>query len=315
MLTFRSARTTIASASAVAHHARCIPEVYGLPTPFNRRPQKATRAGVIVISTGRPQICRDRTALFSEYNNHNGTEVGDISTSRMFTRSRSFLTCLGLTACITGVAAESAAGAPGFVCHPVQPGDSASAIALRLTQSIRGWTEPGFQIFDPIAARFIPKVRYRRINPGWQVCVVESLLSPPRRSSDRHVSPHPNRQDVPRTVAVPAPASTARAGVPIRWWWLALLAMTPVMAWGTFQTVADRSGAVAQRSKRSPAISSASSNARSSMNLRVNRRCTPRSAFLHVRGRWRCCSRQPAGNDIRTSRIIGATWTTTYTAC
>ena len=165
----------------------------------------------------------------------------------MFTRSRSFLTCLGLTACIgTGVAAESAAAAPGFVCHPVQPGDSASAIALRLTQSYRGWNEPGFQIFDPIAARFIPKARYRRINPGWQVCVVESLLSPPRRSSDRHVSSNPNRPDVPRTVAVPAPASTARAGVPIRWWWLALLAMTPVMAWGIFQTVADRFGVVAR---------------------------------------------------------------------
>ena len=159
--------------------------------------------------------------------------------------SRSFVRCLGLTACIgTGLAAESAAAAPGFVCHPVRPGDSASAIALRLTQSNQGWNEPGFQIFDPIAARFIPKARYRRIHPGWQVCVVESLFSRPLLSSDRHVSP--NRRDVPRTVAVPEPASTARASVPIGWWWLTLLAMTPVMAWVVFQTVADRSDTVAR---------------------------------------------------------------------
>lgn len=158
--------------------------------------------------------------------------------------SRSFVTCLGLTACIgTGLAAEPAAAAPGFVCHPVRPGDSASAIALRLTQSDRGWNEPGFQIFDPIAARFIPKARYRRIHPGWQVCVVESLFSRPLLSSDRQVSP--NRRDVPRTVSVAAPAFTARAGIPI-WWWLPLLAMTPVMAWVVFQTVIDRSDTVAR---------------------------------------------------------------------
>ena len=163
----------------------------------------------------------------------------------MFRCSRSFVTCLGLTACIgTGIAAEPAAAAPGFVCHPVRPGDSASAIALRLTQSNRGWNEPGFQIFDPIGARFIPKARYRRIQPGWQVCVVESLISTPVLSSDRHVSP--NRLDVPRTVAVPAPASKAGASVPIRWWWLALLAMTPAVAWGFFQAVTDHSDRVAR---------------------------------------------------------------------
>ena len=163
----------------------------------------------------------------------------------MFMCARSFVRCLGLTACIgTGLAAESAA-TPGFVCHPVRPGDSASSIALRLTQSNRGWNEPGFQIFDPIAARFIPKVGYRRIHPGWQVCVVESLLSrPPLLSSDRHVSP--DRREVPHTVAVPAPAPTARAKVSVGWWWFTLLAMMPVTAWVAFQRVAVRSDTVAR---------------------------------------------------------------------
>jgi len=160
-------------------------------------------------------------------------------------RSRSFIACLGVTGFIgTGIAAKSAAAATGFVCHPVQPGDSASAISLRLTQSNQGWNEPGFQIFDPIAARFIPKARYRHIQPGWQVCVVESLLSPRVLSSGRLVSA--NRHNVPRTVAVPASASPARASVSIRWWWLTLLAMTPVMAWAVFQTVVNRSDTVAR---------------------------------------------------------------------
>ena len=163
----------------------------------------------------------------------------------MFICSRSLVACLGFTACIaTGVAAPSAAAAPGFICHPVQPGDSASAIALRLTQSNRGWNEPGFQIFDPIAARFIPKARYRRIQPGWQVCVVESLMSTPFLSSDRPVSA--SRHEVPRTVAAPAAKVAARAGVPTRWWWLPLLAMAPVMAWAVFKTVANRSDMVAR---------------------------------------------------------------------
>jgi hypothetical protein len=158
---------------------------------------------------------------------------------------RSFIRCLSLTACIgTGIAAQSAAAGPGFACHPVRPGDSASAIALRLTQSNRAWTEPGFQIFDPIAARFIPKARYRRIEPGWQVCVVESLFAPPILSSDRHVSF--NGHEVPRTVAVPAPATTAPSSAPLRWWSLTLLAMTSVMAWITFQAMADRSNTVAR---------------------------------------------------------------------
>ena len=160
-------------------------------------------------------------------------------------RSRPLVRCLGLTACIvTGIAAESVTAEAGFVCHPVRPGDSASTIALRLTQNNRTWHEPGFQIFDPIGARFIPKAHYRRIHPGWQVCLVDSLLSAPPTSSSRHVPPGP--QEMARSVAAPAATPSARAGVPVRWLWLPLLAMTPLMAWVIFQTVADRTDSVSR---------------------------------------------------------------------
>lgn len=163
----------------------------------------------------------------------------------MFTCSRSFIVCLCLTVSIgMGIATESVAATPGFICHPVRPGDSASAIALRLTHSNRAWHEPGFQIFDPIAARFIPKARYRRIEPGWQVCVVESLVAAPIVSSDQRVSP--SRYEVPRGVAAPLPVMTAPARAPSRWWSLTFLAITSVMAWGTFQALAARSNMVAR---------------------------------------------------------------------
>ena len=44
----------------------------------------------------------------------------------------------------------------------------------------------------------------------------------------------------------------------------------------------------AKRSRRSPTISSASSNDLCSMCARTNRRCTPRSRCLRIHGRWRC---------------------------
>ena len=71
-----------------------------------------------------------------------------------------------------------------------------------------------------------------------------AILAAPSFHQIRHVSA--NRPMCRAPSPSVAPASTARASVPIRWWWLTLLAMTPVMAWAVFQTVADRSDTVAR---------------------------------------------------------------------
>ena len=56
------------------------------------------------------------------------------------------------------------------------PGDTVTSIAIRLTRNSQGWRGSGFQILDPAAARFVPKVRYDHIRPGWQACIVEPVL-------------------------------------------------------------------------------------------------------------------------------------------
>ena len=159
---------------------------------------------------------------------------------------RSYLGFLGVIACIAmGIPVDSAAAAPGFVCYPVRRGDTAATISLRETQSIRGWREPGFQIFDPVAARFIPKAGYNRINPGWQVCIVESLLTQP--------GVQPDRSDGPHGVSLRTPVSSARVATlsthapnAVRWWWLPLLLTTPFMGWILFQRNTGRTKMVGQ---------------------------------------------------------------------
>ena len=78
---------------------------------------------------------------------------------------------------IAGTAAESAAADPRLVCYPVMPGDTVTTISVRLTRDSRSWQGAGFQILDPAAARFVPKIAYRHIRPGLQACVAQPLLA------------------------------------------------------------------------------------------------------------------------------------------
>jgi hypothetical protein len=89
-----------------------------------------------------------------------------------------------ITFVVAGFAAESAAAEPRFVCYPVMPGDTVTAISVRLTRDSRSWRGPGFQIFDPAAARFVSKGNYNHIRPGWQACVAQPSVA-------RLEAPHP----------------------------------------------------------------------------------------------------------------------------
>src|SRR5262245_10358734 len=70
---------------------------------------------------------------------------------------------------VTGT--SSAAAAPAAVCDTVKLGDTASAVAQRLTGSRESIEQPWIRIIDPASSRVIPKVAYDRILAGWQVCV------------------------------------------------------------------------------------------------------------------------------------------------
>jgi hypothetical protein len=153
---------------------------------------------------------------------------------------RSFVMGLGLTACVVmGNAVDSIAATSGFACHPVRPGDTAAKISARLMNSTWAWREPGFQIFDPVAARFIPKAGYRRIQPGWQVCVIEPLPAQP-------FAP-PNRQDAPPRVTSPLSATPR---VTFDRWWLWLVLIASVMAVLVIHRSSERKKAVARTLER-----------------------------------------------------------------
>jgi hypothetical protein len=56
------------------------------------------------------------------------------------------------------------------VCYPVQPGETASVYALRLTGRVDSQYASWFRVVDA-RGRTIPKSQHARILPGWRVCV------------------------------------------------------------------------------------------------------------------------------------------------
>jgi hypothetical protein len=63
------------------------------------------------------------------------------------------------------------AAAKPFLCDTIRPGDTASAVARRVTGRADSRHEPWFHIIDRVRSRVIPKTAYDRILTGWQVCV------------------------------------------------------------------------------------------------------------------------------------------------
>jgi hypothetical protein len=76
-----------------------------------------------------------------------------------------------------GVLVVRDAAAGQTLCYTIQPGDTASYMALRFTGSMQHRYEPWFQIVDPGVPRLIPKAEYGRIHAGWHTCVPETRLT------------------------------------------------------------------------------------------------------------------------------------------
>ena len=62
-------------------------------------------------------------------------------------------------------------------CYTIQPGDTATFIALRFTGRAQHRREPWFQIVDPAGPWLIPKAEYGLIHPGWRTCFPETRLT------------------------------------------------------------------------------------------------------------------------------------------
>jgi hypothetical protein len=114
--------------------------------------------------------------------------------------------CMAAVALVVGARGQPAV-ADRFTCFVIRSGDTAASLALRLTGDAAQRHQPWFQIVDPAASRFIPKAEYRRIIPGWHVCVAEgrvkSELSPVQERPQEVASPvQPSSADIARELTM-----------------------------------------------------------------------------------------------------------------
>jgi hypothetical protein len=110
-------------------------------------------------------------------------------------------------------AAPFDAAAQSFVCRTVKPGDTASAVARRLTGRADSRRQPWFRIVDRERLRIVPKPAYNRILTGWQVCLPVARLAPqisgvrPTDAIDRSDAATP--LGTSHVIAAPGPSSGA----------------------------------------------------------------------------------------------------------
>jgi hypothetical protein len=81
---------------------------------------------------------------------------------------------------------QAAAAAQSRLCTVIQPGETASLVARRMTGEASRTREPWFQIVDPDTSRVVPKESYDYVRAGWNACVVTSLTRThaPAQSAD-----------------------------------------------------------------------------------------------------------------------------------
>ena len=78
-----------------------------------------------------------------------------------------------LTALVLAIMAMSLdAPAQPLACAAIRPGETAAAVAKRISGHAQNRHEPWFQILDPATSRFVGKDQYGRIRPGWRACVL-----------------------------------------------------------------------------------------------------------------------------------------------
>ena len=64
------------------------------------------------------------------------------------------------------------APAQPLACAAIRPGETAAAVARRITGHAQNRHEPWFQILDPTTSSFVRKDQYGRVRPGWRACVL-----------------------------------------------------------------------------------------------------------------------------------------------
>jgi hypothetical protein len=131
-----------------------------------------------------------------------------------------------------------AASAQSRVCYAVQPGDTASRLAQRITGDARNKYQPWFQIVDA-SMRTVPQSQYDRIRPGWRACVrkepVESRLAPADDVVVEEVTTPVQEVTTPVEAAASPPlAAIAPRAIPdvdLSVVWLGAAVVVPLLGW------------------------------------------------------------------------------------
>jgi hypothetical protein len=132
---------------------------------------------------------------------------------------------------LTLAAGSSAAFAQPRVCYAVQPGDTASRLAQRITGDAGNKYQPWFQIVDA-SMRSVPQSQYDRIRPGWRACILEE---PVESRSAPAVDIVAEEVTAPVEAAANAPpaaiAPRAIRDVDLSMVWLGAAVVVPLVGW------------------------------------------------------------------------------------
>jgi hypothetical protein len=103
-------------------------------------------------------------------------------------------------------AAASPATAQRLACASIKPGETASAVARRITGDARNRHAPWFQILNPESSGFVAKARYDYVRAGWRACVV----SEPANTESRVLVGAPIAVRTPTAFSASARGAAAR---------------------------------------------------------------------------------------------------------
>ena len=77
-----------------------------------------------------------------------------------------------------------------LLCTAIQPGESATQVALRITGDAKSIRESWFHIVDPATSRYVPKERYDHVLAGWNACVTTGSTSTTPRPAMQFAEPN-----------------------------------------------------------------------------------------------------------------------------
>jgi hypothetical protein len=113
--------------------------------------------------------------------------------------------------------------APQLICINAQPGDTAAALASRLTNESGNQHQQWFQIFNPATAHWIAKTDYGRLEPGWRACVPAVKFNQQRSAGIGG-----------------AGGQLATIIRKMGWWWFPFVMSATALAWVIFDGFDDR---------------------------------------------------------------------------